>query len=662
MNHHRVYGTLQLRAVDDEERIIEGIANTDAVDDYGTILEPKGARFALPFPLLWQHRQETPVGEVIEAKVTAKQIRIRARLAKITEPGPLKDEIDRAWQAVKYGLVKGLSVGFKPTKIAPRDDYDEPVRFIEWTLRELSLVTLPANQEATIEAIRSADLAALAASGEPSKRPGASGTTKPNPNPKRGANMLTILEQVREHENSRAAKVARQAALMEAAAAEGRTLDASEAEEYDTLADEVEAIDGHLRRLNALRRNNESAAQPVAGHNAQAAAESRGGSAPAAENKRGVTVVRSRGDHRPGIAMARVVRAVALAHRRHRDVETVVRELYPDDHLVQRAAVAAHTTTDSAALVSDEGGVFADFVEFLRPQTIIGQFGTAGRPNARAVPFRTPLITQTAGGTGYWVGQGAAKPLTRFAWTRRTLEPLKVANIAVITDELLRSSSPAADQMIRDSLVDALRERLDTDFIDPTKAAVAGISPASITNGLTGIGSSGTDEAAVRADIRKIFQAFIDADNPPTSGVWIMPAGLALSLSLMTTTSGDPAFPGITMQGGNLFGLPVILSQYVPTAYDPDGAGAAVAGSIVVLANATDIYLADEGEFAVDASREASLEMADNPTGSSATPTAATLVSMFQTNSVAIRAERTVNWARRRDSGVAMLTSVNWAP
>jgi hypothetical protein len=33
---------------------------------------------------------------------------------------------------------------------------------------------------------------------------------------------------------------------------------------------------------------------------------------------------------------------------------------------------------------------------------------------------------------------------------------------------------------------------------------------------------------------------------------------------------------------------------------------------------------------------------------------------MFQTNSVAFRAERTVNWARRRPSAVAVLTGVNW--
>jgi hypothetical protein len=38
----------------------------------------------------------------------------------------------------------------------------------------------------------------------------------------------------------------------------------------------------------------------------------------------------------------------------------------------------------------------------------------------------------------------------------------------------------------------------------------------------------------------------------------------------------------------------------------------------------------------------------------------ATMVSMFQTNSVAIRAERWINWKRRRSAAVSYLTGVGW--
>ena len=74
----------------------------------------------------------------------------------------------------------------------------------------------------------------------------------------------------------------------------------------------------------------------------------------------------------------------------------------------------------------------------------------------------------------------------------------------------------------------------------------------------------------------------------------------------------------------------------------------------------SDIYLADEGGVQVDMSREASLETNDAPTHDSDTPTAVSLVSMFQTNSVAFRCERFINWQRRRASAVAILTGATW--
>src|SRR5690606_14249117 len=106
-------------------------------------------------------------------------------------------------------------------------------------------------------------------------------------------------------------------------------------------------------------------------------------------------------------------------------------------------------------------------------------------------------------------------------------------------------------------------------------------------------------------------------------------------------------FPGISMRGGTLFGTPVITSNYVPT-------------GIVALVNASDIFIADDGQVTVDASREATIQMDTEPTQDSTTPTPSAGVNMFQNNSIAIRAERYINWARRRDVGVAYLTGVAW--
>jgi len=318
-----------------------------------------------------------------------------------------------------------------------------------------------------------------------------------------------------------------------------------------------------------------------------------------------------------------------------------------------RAAVAAATTTDptwAKPLVGEAGAINADFVEYLRPRTILGRFGMDGIPSLNKVPFRTALIGQTSGGQGFWVGEAKAKPLTKFDFERKVLEPLKVANITALSDELVRSSSVDAEGRMRDALVDALRERLDLDFIDPAKAAVAGISPASITNGVAPIPSSGNDADAVRADIKAALAAYTAGNNTASGGVWIARANLAASLGLMTNLLGQPEFGTVSQTGGNFAGFPIIVSDYTPA-------------DTVVLVNAPEIYLGDEGGFAVDMSREATLEMSDAPTAAGGNPPAdatGSLVSMFQNNMVAIRAERTINWMKRRPQAVVVLSGVNW--
>lgn len=650
----RAYSALEIKSVSEDKRIIRGVATTPAVDRVGDIVEPLGVEFKNPLPLLWQHQHDKPVGTVRFDRPTRDGITFEAELPQIAEAGTLRDRIEEAWQSIKAGLVRAVSIGFRPIEYAFMDEGG--IRFIKSEVYELSLVTIPANADAVItstktldpaavEIIKQFDIGAPAATGDEGAdegrkaKPGASGTPV-NLNRRTTKMTKTLAEQISALEAKRAADAARMEEILQKAVVEGRTTTDEEQEEFDGLEAEVRQIDDDLKRFRALEKAKIATAKPVDGSSQKAGSESRD-LAP---------VVVKAPKPEPGIRFARFARTLGLAHKLKRDPVAIAEELYsqrdPDVIGVIKAAVQAVNTTTDAALIGNEGG-FADFVEFLRPQTIVGRFGTGGIPSLRRIPFRVPLITQTGGGTGYWVGEGKAKPLTKPSFDRTELAPLKVANIAVATMEALRDSSPSAEQLIRDDLAAALAVRIDLSFIDPSNSGSSGISPASITNGVTPITSAGTDADSVREDVRKAMGAFVAASNPLSSGVWIMSASTALALSLMVNPLGQAEFPGITMSGGTFFGLPVVVSEHI-TDY-------------VVLANAGDIWLADDGGVAVDISTEASLEMADNPTGSSVgTPTAVDLVSMFQTNSVAFRAERTLNWARRRSTGVALISDVAW--
>ncbi|MGU0945912.1 phage major capsid protein [Pseudomonas aeruginosa] len=664
MKTNRAYSTLEVKALDDEKRVITGIASTPSPDRMQDVVEPKGAQFKLPIPFLWQHNHDEPIGHVTEAKVTQKGIEVSVQLTQVEEPGKLKDRLDEAWQSIKSGLVRGLSIGFS-AKEFEQIPGSWGLRFLSWEWFELSAVTIPANAEATITSVKSIDReqrAALGIKSVPVVRvtPAGASAIKTKtikvPKPQEGNDMKTTAEQIAEFEATRVTKAAEMEAIMAKAAEAGETLDAEQSEQFDTLQAEIAAIDKHIGRLKQMQKAQAANAKPVT----EEAGAQRMANVKTLDFKEVQVRAKNTQKLEPGIAFARAAKCLALGHLEHRDAIGIAKSLYDGQdsiiaatqRLVTKAAVAAATTSDATwagPLVGDETSVFADFVEYLRPQTILGRFGTNGIPSLRRVPFRVPLIGQTSGGDGYWVGEGQAKPLTKFDFERKTLEPLKVANIAVATMEVIRDSSPAADGIIRDQLAAALRERLDIDFIDPAKAAVAGVSPASILNGVAGIPSSGNTADDVRADIRALFNAFIAANNAPTSGVWLMPATTALALSLMQNPLGQAEFPGISMTGGELFGLPVIVSEYIPTAS---------AGAVVALVNASDIYLGDEGGVDLSMSTEASLQMdnaPDNPTTASTV-----LVSLWQRNLVGFRAERAINWARRRASAVAYLTGVNW--
>lgn len=622
----RAYTVLEFRAVDDAARIIEGVASTDAVDTYGTVLEPRGAKYALPMPLLWQHDAQSPVGQVLSITVESDRIRVRAQILKIEEAGPVKDTLDRAWQNVKHGLVRGLSVGFQPIKTVGK-------RFTEWSWRELSLVTLPSTPGATIELVRSIDQSQLAASGESKQTsPGVSGKTIVSTR-----RTMTTQEQITQHENTRAAKVARKQALMDTAAAAGLTLDDTQAEEYDTLTREVESIDNHLVRLNTLKTDNEKRATAVTATSTATASQSRGG----------VAVVSVRNNAEPGIQFARHAMALAVSNGNKYEAAEYAKRTWGDqgdeivaglrNGLITRAAVAPGTTvqaTFAAPLVITN--YVNDFLELLRPKTILGRI-----PGLRHVPFNTSMPAQTAGGTYKWVGQGKLKPVTNAQYASVTLTYAKASGIIVLTEELVRQSTPSAEAAVRDEMVKGVMQFLDTQFVDSTVAAVATVNPASITNGVTGTAASAATGAAARADIAARVAALAALGYPVNELVLLMSESIAFSLGLALNAVGTPLFPDLSASGGSLLGMPVITSQSV--------------GAQIIVAHAPSILMADEGGVEIDISREASLNLDSAPTD----PADATAVytSLWQANLVALRVERWITWGKARSTAVDRITS-----
>ena len=179
----RAYSILTVKAVDDEKRVIRGIATTPETDRQGDIVVPEGVKFRNPMPLLWQHQADKPVGTVKFDKPTKAGIEFEATLPFIEEAGTLKDRVDEAWQSVKAKLVSAVSIGFRVLDGEYEIMKTGGLRFMKTEVMELSLVTIPANASATITSIKSIDTEQRAASGHSPRgsvrlvpSPGVSGT------------------------------------------------------------------------------------------------------------------------------------------------------------------------------------------------------------------------------------------------------------------------------------------------------------------------------------------------------------------------------------------------------------------------------------------------------------------------------------------------------
>jgi HK97 family phage prohead protease len=160
---------LTVKRVSEDDRVIEGVATSPEPDRMGDVVEPKGAQFKLPLPLLMHHDSRQPVGHVLSAKVTNGGIDVTARIIKFDEPGTLKNRLDEAWHSVKSGLITGLSIGFRAIERSYIEDTSS-IRFTAWEWLELSIVSVPANAEASITTVRS--LCEMAASGQPANPSG----------------------------------------------------------------------------------------------------------------------------------------------------------------------------------------------------------------------------------------------------------------------------------------------------------------------------------------------------------------------------------------------------------------------------------------------------------------------------------------------------------
>lgn len=156
---------VELRKMDEEQRIVEGFASTEAIDKQGGIwkgqlyqgdqVSAEAVRDALPGYMEWANlremHQNSAVGKVLKAEVIEGDVEVNGQafhsplhiIAKIVD--------DDAWRKIKEGIYKGFSIGGNALEAALEKIGKLMVRVIKrLELLEISLVDRPANPGARI--------------------------------------------------------------------------------------------------------------------------------------------------------------------------------------------------------------------------------------------------------------------------------------------------------------------------------------------------------------------------------------------------------------------------------------------------------------------------------------------------------------------------------
>lgn len=309
-----------------------------------------------------------------------------------------------------------------------------------------------------------------------------------------------------------------------------------------------------------------------------------------------------------------------------------------------------------AALGPADATGFASAQQFnlgplVRPLTIVGRI-----PGVRHAPFDTRLISLVDGITGNFIGPGEPIPMSRALFSASLMRRKKVSSLTIVTKELAATSDPRAQKTIEDDAVGATVLAENQAFV-ALESPETDERPASIAYGAPTFYSTGGALANVDADLAFLIESLIANGSTLEFATWIMSPITASSIARLRGTGGGAAYPDISVSGGSLLGLPVITSGSIARNGSP-------LESHIILADGAHVVIADSGEAEVSGSQYAAVEMLDNPTnqsyGSPIAPIATTMVSMFQTESIAIKVTRFVNWAVNKSGAIAVLRNISY--
>ncbi|AEB82847.1 phage major capsid protein [Alicycliphilus denitrificans] len=332
-----------------------------------------------------------------------------------------------------------------------------------------------------------------------------------------------------------------------------------------------------------------------------------------------------------GRSVGRLIRSLAMSDDMDAAAAFIEAQNWVEKDAIGRVMKAAVPGLHLGSLPADT--ITADFMAALRPYAVLSRLD-----KARRVPTKTRVIAFGAGAAAFRVGERKPIPISRASLVGIQIDSKpKVAGVSLATRELLAVPGIETDIALGLDLAAATGAAEDAVFLDPT---VTG----SILNGAPTAVSVGVNTTGVDADLQKAIELLLAAGGDLRDAAWVLSPAAAAKVAGLRGTGGAASFPGIGPNGGELLGLPALTS-------------ATAAGKLILIDQSGIIVDRDAGAE-ITRAESATLQLSDAPTEPPTAPEQ--LVSLFQTDAVAIKAVLHRGWAVRAGSVATYITGGTW--
>lgn len=617
---------------------MEFVLSDATVDRYGDVVDPAGwslANFKKNPIALFGHSGGFPIGKWADVRVEGGRLVGRLVLA----AKGTSSRLDEIISLVEQGILRAVSVGFRPLKSEPIDPAKPwgAQRYTKSELLETSLVSVPANP-AAIALAKSLNLSpeimdlAFGNTAEARRRDMTTGgnpaANDPQPNTQGKVKIMSSL--AKRIENASNEITAKKDRLVELT-----NIDDIDSDAVNELTKQIEDGEQLVATLKA--------AENKIGVNASPAGQS------PAINRRPLGFAQKDVQPLDLLVRALTVQGIAAFGSGSKSIDKVLDERYPGHE-----ATAIVAKADQTIGTTGVSGWASELVQTVNQGFLQALVGKSVYPSLRergvGLTFdgigTIKLPRRTAGGAGGgFVAEGSPIRVGRITTAAAELTPKKMGVIIPFSRELAKRSTPAIESIVRQGIIDDTATVLDAALLDATASSSA--RPAGLLNGVaaTATGYGGGDHLAVKEDFKALLAPFIAANASDNITVIMNPAQ-ALSIAMMDGPQNNAGwFANIASR------VNIVESTY------------ATAGRLIAIRN-SDFYTAtgDAPEF--DINETATVHMEDTSPleiVSGTGPTTADPVrSFYQTATVGVRMLMDVSWVMGRPNMVSWINGTTY--